>query len=268
MVTLFCVQCGHIDKDMSVTHRSEPQPPPPPKREEESGTGTSLPVPVHMTSLLCPLVGCHFWQACSVSSYCLRRTVLNSSGSVLCALLGLTANTVHSSVVGGFWLLFHTSQCEGGPRILRSILGQTKYFLRAPRIRQSLVWCCRVRCTGYFGFLGDDFKIFPCSGIDSGYMIMRRLRRLRISPVFNVEADSHGLAVQKTIVNPLLQYIDKVIDFFVQVQLVVRSCGKQSRSHSAARRIRAWTRSSTFLSWRRCRFPWSGYHRVSPVAVH
>ena len=54
---------------------------------------------------------------------------------------------------------------------------------------------------------------------------MRRVRRLRISPVFNVEADSHGLAVQQTIVNLLLQYIDKVIDFFVQVQLVVRSCG-------------------------------------------
>ena len=29
---------------------------------------------------------------------------LDSSGSVLCALLGLTANTVHVSVFGGFWL--------------------------------------------------------------------------------------------------------------------------------------------------------------------
>ena len=66
-------------------------------------------------------------------------------------------------------------------------------------------------------------------------MIMRRLRRPKISPVFNVEADSHGLAVQQTIVIPLLQYIDKVIDFFVQVQLVVCSCGIQSRSHSCAR---------------------------------
>ena len=26
------------------------------------------------------------------------------------------------------WLLFHTSQCEGGPRMLRSILGQTKFM--------------------------------------------------------------------------------------------------------------------------------------------
>ena len=44
------------------------------------------------------------------------------------------------------------------------------------------------------------------------------------------EADSRGLAVQQTIVLLLLQYIDKVIDVFVQVQLVVRSCGRQSRS--------------------------------------
>ena len=36
------------------------------------------------------------------------------------------------------------------------------------------------------------------------------------------EADSHGLPVQQTIVLPLLQCIDKVIDVFVQVQLVVR----------------------------------------------
>ena len=52
------------------------------------------------------LLGCHFWQACSVSSYCLRRTVLDSSGSVLCAFLGLTVDTVHASVVGGFGCYF------------------------------------------------------------------------------------------------------------------------------------------------------------------
>ena len=37
------------------------------------------------------------------------------------------------------------------------------------------------------------------------------------------EADSYGLAVQQTIVLPLLHFSDKVIDVFVQVQLVVRS---------------------------------------------
>ena len=46
-----------------------------------------------------PLLGCHYWQSCSVSTCCLRRTVLDSSrsgyASVLCALLGLTADTVH-----------------------------------------------------------------------------------------------------------------------------------------------------------------------------
>ena len=29
-------------------------------------------------------------------------------------IAGSTVDTGHSSVVGGFWLLFHTSQCEGG----------------------------------------------------------------------------------------------------------------------------------------------------------
>ena len=51
---------------------------------------------------------------------------------------------------------------------------------------------------------------------------------LRLFPVVVQRGDSHGLAVQQTIVLPLLQSIDKEIDVFVQVQLVVRSCGKQS----------------------------------------
>ena len=76
-----------------------------------------------------PLLGCHYWQSCSVSTCCLlRRTFLDSSfsgyASVLCALLGLTADTVHVSFFGGFWLLFRTFPCEGGLRILRSILGR------------------------------------------------------------------------------------------------------------------------------------------------
>ena len=47
-------------------------------------------------------------------------------------IAGSTVDTVHSSVVGGFGLLFHTFQCEGGPRILRSFLAQTKYFFMSP----------------------------------------------------------------------------------------------------------------------------------------
>ena len=75
--------------------------------------------------------------------------------SVLCALLGSTADAVHVSGFGGFWLLFHTFLCEGGPRILRSILGETHGFSLSPRIRQSLVQClCRVRCTGNSVFTG------------------------------------------------------------------------------------------------------------------
>ena len=53
----------------------------------------------------------------------------------------------------------------------------------------------------------------------------------------------------------------------VQVQQFVSSCGRQLRSHSCSSSC-LWTRSLTSLSWCRCRFPWSGYHRVSPVAVH
>ena len=50
--------------------------------------------------------------------------------SVLCAF-GLAADTVHVSVFCGLWL-FHTFPCEGGPRILRSILGQTHGFSSSP----------------------------------------------------------------------------------------------------------------------------------------
>ena len=64
-----------------------------------------------------PFLGWHYWQSCSLSACCLGCTVWDSSGSgyasVLCALLGLTVDTVHVSVYGGFWLLFHTFPCEG-----------------------------------------------------------------------------------------------------------------------------------------------------------
>ena len=76
-----------------------------------------------------PLLGCHLWQTCSVSACCLRRTLwlLDLVASVLCVLLA--RKWILNMRQSGFWLLFHTFQCEGGPRILRSILGQTKYFL-------------------------------------------------------------------------------------------------------------------------------------------
>ena len=49
------------------------------------------------------------------------------------------------------------------------------------------------------------------------------------------EADSLRLAVQQTIVLPLLQYIDKAIAVFVQVQQVLGgSLWRQSRSHSCS----------------------------------
>ena len=56
-----------------------------------------------------PLRGCHYWQSCSVSVCCLRGTVLDSSGLRfrIVRLLGLTADTVHLSVFGGFLVQSH-----------------------------------------------------------------------------------------------------------------------------------------------------------------
>ena len=118
----------------------------------EASRGEGLGIPSH-------LLGCHFWQSCSVSTCCLRRRVWDSSGSgyvsILCALLGSTADTVHVSVFGGFWLLFHTFPCDGGPRILRSILGLTHGFSTSPsHAAVTGSDFCRVRCTGYSGFTG------------------------------------------------------------------------------------------------------------------
>ena len=70
-----------------------------------------------------------------------------------------TAETVHVSVFGGFWLLFHTYPCQGGRRILRDRLTD---FLRAPCFRQSLVRSlCRVRGTGNSGYTGR--RLQECS---------------------------------------------------------------------------------------------------------
>ena len=74
---------------------------------EAVGRGEGLGIPS-------PFLGCHFWQACSVSSYCLRRTVLDSSCSVLCALLGLTADTAHVSLAGAFGCYFTHFRVKGG----------------------------------------------------------------------------------------------------------------------------------------------------------
>ena len=81
-------------------------------------------------------------------------------------------------------------------------------------------------------FLKDDFwkvSVFNTAWFDSGYHVASVYGGFLGSTIIScrgAEADFHGLAVQQTIVLPLLQYIDKVIDVFVQVQLVVRGCGK------------------------------------------
>ena len=112
------------------------------------GTGTRKRVSVLMTShrflladvsrgeglgIPSPLLGCHFWQSCSVSTCCLRRTVWDSSGPVMlpcCAFF----DSGYSSCVSLRWLwwLFHTFPSEGGPRILRLILGRSHGFPTSP----------------------------------------------------------------------------------------------------------------------------------------
>ena len=89
-----------------------------------------------------------------------------------------------------FWLLFHTFPCESGPRILRSILGQIKFFCMRP----SYSAVTGPVCTGNTGFVEDDFMEFPFSwyaSFDSGFMIMRRLRKLRVSHVCPLVSGSH-----------------------------------------------------------------------------
>ena len=101
-------------------------------RGDGSGSGTGAPVSAHMTSLRCllseawhpltpfrvPLLAVLFGVHVLLEKY---RLGFFWVSSVLCALLGSTAETVHVSVFGGFWLLFHTYPCQGGRRILRGI---------------------------------------------------------------------------------------------------------------------------------------------------
>ena len=92
--------------------------------------------------------------------------------------------------------------------------------------------------------------LYSALWFDSGYICMSvyrvlvcgselqktaEIRSCRSSMVvdFSCRGAEGNLAVQQTIVLPLLQYIDKVIDVFVQVQLVVRSCGRLSRACSS-----------------------------------
>ena len=94
-----------------------------------------------MTFLLCLLSEAHRGEGLGPSrvppmadlfGVCvLPETYTLASGSgcfSIVRLAGSTVDTEHLSVVVGFWLLFHTFPCEGGPRILRSILGQIKFF--------------------------------------------------------------------------------------------------------------------------------------------
>ena len=78
------------------------------------------------------------------------------------------------------------------------------------------------------------------------------------------------LPVQKTIETTQLQYVSRWLMSLLcrSSRFFVAVCGRQSSSHSAARRIRTWTRSLSSLSWLRCRCPWSVFHSDSPFAVH
>ena len=110
------------------------------------GTGTRKRVSVLMTShrflladgsrseglgITSPLLGCHFWQSCSVQ--CSAWSVCGYSSCVSLRWL---------------WWLFHTFSCEGGPRILRLILGRSHGFPMSPSCSVSLpceVFKCRTQ---------------------------------------------------------------------------------------------------------------------------
>ena len=69
----------------------------------------------------------------ATSTCCLRRTVWDSSGLVMlpyCAFFDSGYNSCVS--LRWLWWLFHTFPCEGGPRILRLILGRSHGFPMSP----------------------------------------------------------------------------------------------------------------------------------------
>ena len=82
------------------------------------------------------------------------------------------------------------------------------------------------------------------------------------------EADSHGLAVEQTMVIPRLQFLNEVIDVpGMQVVQVLPLCATTGALHSCS----SSTRSLSSLSWRRGISPLSccsADHRDSIVAVH
>ena len=152
------------------------------------------------------------------------------------------------------WLLFHTFQCDGGQRILRSILGQTMYFLWATRIRLSLSGVCRVRCTGnsglkyflYSGMLRSTVLTWSCVVYGGwGFHTFSTWRRARILvPMYlavtcvcwcrlmSTGAGFYGRCFSRVVCND-------------RCPAYVLSCSSS-------------TRSCTLLSWRRVLSPWFG----------
>ena len=87
---------------------------------------------------------------------------------MLCALLGLTVDTAHASVFGGFWLPFHTLPCDGGPRILRSILGERDAWISCEPFAFGSHWPGVSVVLGVqetLDLLGDDFRNFRIAGM-------------------------------------------------------------------------------------------------------
>ena len=149
------------------------------------GTGTGAPVPVVTLFLHCllseaswgeglgipsPLLGCHFGRSCSVSRCCLRSiSDLDSFGRslpscfrILQFLGSQRIQCMRQSPV--LLVIFHTCPCEGGPRILKLILGQNLVFLRAPSYSAVHLFCV-LAVEGVqetLDLLGDDLRNFPC----------------------------------------------------------------------------------------------------------
>ena len=114
-----------------------------------------------------PLLVCHFWQSCSVSACCLRRTVLDSSGSgyasVLCVFRQriqlMCQSSVALVVISHIFVRRWTSDPEVDSRTDTRISCEPLVF------GSHWFGLCRVRCTGILDLLGLPSGIFRVTGM-------------------------------------------------------------------------------------------------------
>ena len=170
-------------------------------------------------------------------------------------IAGSTVDTVHSFVVGGFWMLFHTLQCEGGHRILRLILGQIKSMpVAIPQVQFLVkVFCPLLSCLMLL--VRQCRKLWIFRSCRSRYFYDPLYLAVTCS-AFACGVQDYGLFWKMTSGRFL---------FSILLGSTVDTCCV------SLRRLSAWTSSLSSLSWCRGGFPWSccsADHSSFPVAVH